>query len=338
MIRGSQAHVDAGLGKGADYVAEYIPMYAPCDGEGSTFQGLQGGKWYRLRRPNGDILEFAHLSSYVKLGNVKEGDLIAITGNTGQVTTGPHLHIQIFRNNKRLDPEEYFMTNFKVLVLVHSEAMTQAENIFNQISQKIREFSDNRLDIEYNLIEHSINDFVLSGEEMREKVNDFNTKDYHAVYFFYKSSQIRPWHMTVLNIEKNIMMVADPIPPELSSALFEIGHCLMVWYNHNRGSLPSLQNPDHLPGQESVVKDKVQSLMPYLSVFEKLGNGEQEMDYRLVRANKDIYRLKNGVKDLFLNGRSFEALDGRWDKVDVITQEELDAIPDGLVLIAVGNE
>jgi hypothetical protein len=59
---------------------------------------------------------------------------------------------------------------------------------------------------------------------------------------------------------------------------------------------------------------------------------------RLVRANKDIYRLKNGVKDLFLNTHSFEKLDGRWGSVEQITQAELDAIRDGDVLIAVSQE
>jgi len=59
---------------------------------------------------------------------------------------------------------------------------------------------------------------------------------------------------------------------------------------------------------------------------------------KLVRANKDIYRLKDGVKDLFLNKKSFEVLDGRWGEVVSISQSELDAIPDGSVLIAVPNE
>lgn len=59
---------------------------------------------------------------------------------------------------------------------------------------------------------------------------------------------------------------------------------------------------------------------------------------RIVRADKDIYRLKNGAKDLFLNKKSFESLDGRWDKVESITKEELALIPDGDVLIAVPNE
>lgn len=58
----------------------------------------------------------------------------------------------------------------------------------------------------------------------------------------------------------------------------------------------------------------------------------------LITAGKDIYRVKNGKKDLFLNSKSFIALDGRWNEIVTKTQAELDAIPDGDVLIAVSNE
>jgi len=43
---------------------------------------------------------------------VREGDKIAVTGNTGTLTTGPHLHLQIIdKNKKRLDPEQYQWDN-----------------------------------------------------------------------------------------------------------------------------------------------------------------------------------------------------------------------------------
>jgi hypothetical protein len=108
LIRGAQAHVAAGLGIGADYVADKKILCAPFDGRIETYWGKQGGNWLRLYRANGDKIEFAHLQNYIKKnGMVKEGEPIAITGNTGQVTTGPHLHIQIFNQGKRLDPESY---------------------------------------------------------------------------------------------------------------------------------------------------------------------------------------------------------------------------------------
>lgn len=113
VTRNAAGHIKAGLGSATDYVANYEPLFAPCDGNIETWQGEQGGNWLRVVRPNGDKIEFAHLDKYSKIaGPCKEGELIAITGNTGKVTTGPHLHVQVFAwvngLGSRVDPEAYF--------------------------------------------------------------------------------------------------------------------------------------------------------------------------------------------------------------------------------------
>lgn len=109
LIRGAAAHVKAGLGIGADYVADHIPFYIPFNGRVETYYGKEGGNWLRLIRPNGDRIELAHLSKYqIKSGNAVAGQLGGVTGNTGAITTGPHFHIQIFNSKGvRLDPETY---------------------------------------------------------------------------------------------------------------------------------------------------------------------------------------------------------------------------------------
>ena len=108
LIRGCQDHKDAGLGCGGDYVAVYDDLFAPFDGIVKTWWGEQGGNWIQLLRPNGHKIEFAHLHRIYKTGEVKEGDKIARTGNTGRITTGPHKHIQIkYKNGNRVDPETY---------------------------------------------------------------------------------------------------------------------------------------------------------------------------------------------------------------------------------------
>jgi hypothetical protein len=110
LIRGAAAHVRAGLGIAADYEADYVTLYAPFNGIIQTYPEKTGGNWSRLiRDTNGDKIEFAHLSKYlVKSGQVVEGQPIAITGNTGTITTRPHKHIQIIdKYGRRLDPEKY---------------------------------------------------------------------------------------------------------------------------------------------------------------------------------------------------------------------------------------
>jgi hypothetical protein len=111
LIRGASAHIAAGLGAAADYQANYVDLFLPFDGRIERFGGpsFEGGYWLRLIRPNGDKLEFAHLSKYlVANGTYKAGTLVAHTGNSGTITSGPHLHVQIFNSaGKRLDPEKY---------------------------------------------------------------------------------------------------------------------------------------------------------------------------------------------------------------------------------------
>ncbi len=40
---------------------------------------------------------------------VKAGDAIAIVGNSGELTTGPHLHFEIWQNGKSVNPEDYIV-------------------------------------------------------------------------------------------------------------------------------------------------------------------------------------------------------------------------------------
>lgn len=62
------------------------------------------------------------------------------------------------------------------------------------------------------------------------------------------------------------------------------------------------------------------------------------VNYELKTAGKDIYMIKDGKKNMFINAHTFSVLDGRWDQVKKVTQAELDAIPDGDVLVAVPQE
>jgi hypothetical protein len=117
VIRGAKEHVAAGLGIAVDYEADHIPYLVPADGTVYKFGSLldKGGYWLgiKLNKPLSTItgreavkIEVAHLSKYLKSGNVKEGETIAITGNTGTLTTGPHAHIQAFdKSGNRIDPE-----------------------------------------------------------------------------------------------------------------------------------------------------------------------------------------------------------------------------------------
>lgn len=61
---------------------------------------------------------FMHLSKVLKSGPVKQGEAIVKTGNSGQWTTGPHLHYQVRKNDgtnnwntNTIDPEKFLKAN-----------------------------------------------------------------------------------------------------------------------------------------------------------------------------------------------------------------------------------
>ncbi len=109
LVLSAAGHVAQGRGIAADYEADFITDYVPFNGTLSNYWGTEGGNWVRLTRPNGDKIEMAHHSKYLHAGGqAKEGQEQAVTGNSGSITAGPHLHIQIINKaGKRLDPEKY---------------------------------------------------------------------------------------------------------------------------------------------------------------------------------------------------------------------------------------
>ncbi len=115
LIRGSAAHIKAGLGAGMDYRANFVPLFMPFDGKiDKIYSGTEGGKWLDIVDPHGVRLQFAHLDRYnVKAGEfAKQGRQIALTGNTGSITSGPHLHIQGIKNGKRVWLDNYNWDEF----------------------------------------------------------------------------------------------------------------------------------------------------------------------------------------------------------------------------------
>ena len=98
---------------GLDFVVkEETPVYAAAGGF-VIFADytVNDGYMIILNHINDYISVYKHCSSLVKGAreNVEQGELIALSGNTGRKTTGPHLHFEIWKNGKPVDPEKFFI-------------------------------------------------------------------------------------------------------------------------------------------------------------------------------------------------------------------------------------
>lgn len=99
-------------------------IYAPFDGEITTATfGADGGYTTIFYSPERNLsVRFLHLSKQLAMSGskVKEGDLIALSGNTGLSTT-PHIHYDIF-NGRKLPPLVF--TNFINPATINWNTMT----------------------------------------------------------------------------------------------------------------------------------------------------------------------------------------------------------------------
>ena len=96
---------------GVDIIApKNTPIKAAMDGHVifSDFT-VETGNSITLQHKNGVVTSYKHCASLLKKqGNfVKAGEAIAIIGNTGTLTNGPHLHFELWHNGKCANPMDY---------------------------------------------------------------------------------------------------------------------------------------------------------------------------------------------------------------------------------------
>ena len=100
--------------KGMDFTAPIgTEIYATGDGVVERVGWVGGyGKTIMINHGFGYKTRYAHCSKYKcrKGEKVKRGDLIGFVGNTGQ-STGPHLHYEVFKNKKQINPVNFFFND-----------------------------------------------------------------------------------------------------------------------------------------------------------------------------------------------------------------------------------
>jgi len=96
---------------GIDVAAQTgTPVRAVADGR-VVFVGMddQFGNLVEIDHGRRLSTRYGHCSRMVVRAEqiVKKGDIIAYVGSTGRVTTGPHLHFEVLKNGRHVDPNTY---------------------------------------------------------------------------------------------------------------------------------------------------------------------------------------------------------------------------------------
>lgn len=107
---GGHKGVDVGIPIGTRLVA---PEGGIVIAAGTSNSGY--GKYVKIRTKDGKEIILGHLSEIdIRAGqNVKEGQLIGLSGNTGR-STGPHVHIEVRKGGGFLDPLQLYTGDYKV--------------------------------------------------------------------------------------------------------------------------------------------------------------------------------------------------------------------------------
>ena len=86
------------------------PVGAIADGS-VIFAGWTRDAGYTMILDHGEYTVFyKHCSRLLKRGGeqVKLGEVVALSGNTGKASSGPHLHFEVWKDGIPVDPQKYF--------------------------------------------------------------------------------------------------------------------------------------------------------------------------------------------------------------------------------------
>ena len=88
------------------------PVHAAADGH-VVFAGwtIEDGNEIIISHPGGFLTFYKHNQSLLAVMNasVRRGDLIALLGNTGETSAGPHVHFEIWKDGVPVDPANYVL-------------------------------------------------------------------------------------------------------------------------------------------------------------------------------------------------------------------------------------
>lgn len=246
-----------------------IPVYAPCDGK-ITFSGMgkQGGGtiWFEF---GGYVIRCLHLSQKRGVGSYKEGDIIGHTGNTGESPT-PHLHIDVSikkidlnNHSNFIDPEKFFILK-SIPIIGINISIPQMQ----QLQKKIEQLSLGFLTINWNLICRPTDGPVDQAKvyNIADEIYKPNLLPYRYLFLNYVPIPTEVFLTTFYYPQKDMCITKIPnFDARLCS--FEIAHQFQTYYDVHRGQNPFIEIVDSNFPDDSLIKDKLLSVLPYRDIL-----------------------------------------------------------------------
>lgn len=125
----TKEHAQRGTGPATDYATPmHTAVHAPFAGKAEYFWTAEGGHGVRVRA-DGIVATMQHLAGRPKTGNVEWRESIALSGNSGSATTGPHVHAYIIKNGKRMSFGEWLRTLAKPDPAGEAEEVEEEEDV-----------------------------------------------------------------------------------------------------------------------------------------------------------------------------------------------------------------
>lgn len=143
-VYGMRKHPTTGkyrMHNGVDYAAPTgTPIYAAADGK-ITYRARKGsyGNLIEIKHASGYTTRYAHMSKFksgYRVGStVRKGSVIGYVGTTGR-STGPHLHYELLKNGKHINPLKAKLPTGQFLESGEKKLFEQTIRVVNELRKK----------------------------------------------------------------------------------------------------------------------------------------------------------------------------------------------------------
>lgn len=153
------------------------------------------GYWVVVQQDDGTVAKYMHMQKglNVKAGQkVKAGQTLGKMGSTGR-STGTHLHMQIEKNGKAIDPEAYMQqigSDLSSSEAERQQAISQAKSDLLGLEGDLSSVKDQIQDLQYEIVQSKLDEFEKRKSDLELKVAQNQSK---ASRYLNDSAQFRKY-------------------------------------------------------------------------------------------------------------------------------------------------